>query len=96
MKLVLFVIDEQRKLIVQFPVFIQPCTQKQLILYQIETVPVPILDKKDQAQSIVYTQLKTDKPYIALNSETYISLCLQELSTCKRIGMNITVKNFLL
>ena len=50
----------------------QPNTQKQLILYQIEGVLVPIVDKNEQAQS--YTQMKIDKPYIALNSETYISL----------------------
>ena len=42
------------------------------------------MDQNEQAQS--YTQLKVDKPYIALNSETYISLCSQELSTCKRTG----------
>ena len=30
--------------------------------------------------------LKVTKPYIALNSETYISLRIQELETCKKIG----------
>ena len=49
MKLVTFGIDNQRNLIVQFPVFIQPYTQKRLVMYQIETVPVPILDKNEQA-----------------------------------------------
>ena len=39
MKLVTFGIDNQRNLIVQFPVFVQPYTQKRLIMYQIETVP---------------------------------------------------------
>ena len=33
-----------------------------------------------------YTYLKINKPCIALNSETYISLRMQELSTCKEIG----------
>ena len=33
-----------------------------------------------------YTYLKVKKPYIALNSETYITLRTQELYTCKRIG----------
>ena len=41
-------------------------------MYQIETVPVPILDRNDQVQP--YTQLMIDKPYIALNKETYITL----------------------
>ena len=58
--------------------------QARLTLYQIETVPVPILDTNNKAQS--YMQLRIDKPYIALNDETYISLKSQELNTCKKIG----------
>ena len=65
MKLVTFRIDNQRNLIVQFPVFVQPYTQKRLIMYQIETVPVPILDENEQAHS--YTELKREKTCIALN-----------------------------
>ena len=41
-KLVTFGIDKKRNLIIQFPVFLQPYTQNRLIMYQIETVPVPI------------------------------------------------------
>ena len=63
--------------------FVQPYTQSKLTLYQIETVPVPILDENDKAQS--YTQPKVGKPYTAVNEETYISLQPQELNTCKRI-----------
>ena len=59
MKLVTFGIDNRRNLIVQCPVFVQPYTQKRLIMYQIETVPVPILDENEQAQS--YTELKNRK-----------------------------------
>ena len=70
--------------LVQFPVFIQPHTQKPLILCQLETVPVPILDKNTKAQSYMHLQVR--KPYITLNSETYISLRQQELRSCKRIG----------
>ena len=71
-KLVTFGIDENRNLIVQFPEFVQPFTQRRLVMYQIETVPVAILDRNDQAQS--YTQLKISKPYMALNTSTYITL----------------------
>ena len=84
MKLVTFGIDSQKNLIIQFPVFVQPYMQTKLTLYQIETVPVPILDACNKMQS--YTQLKIEKPYIALNDETYISIHSQELNTCKRIG----------
>ena len=84
MKFVTFGIDNQRNLIVQFPVFVHPYNQQHLTLYQLETVPVPIMDENEKAQS--YTYLQVRKPYIALNSETYISLRIQELETCKRIG----------
>ena len=56
MKLVTFGIDNQRNLIVQFPVFVQPYTQKRLIMYQIGTAPVPILNKNEQVHS--YTELR--------------------------------------
>ena len=46
MPLITFCIDRDMNLIIQFPVFVQPYTQKPLILYQLETVPVPVLDKK--------------------------------------------------
>ena len=76
MLLVTFSIDKDMNLIIQFPVCLQPYTQKPLILYQLETIPVPILNKNTKAQS--YTHLQVGKPYIALNSETYISLRQQE------------------
>ena len=84
MKLVTFGIDQDRNLIIQFPVFVQPYTQKPLTLYQIKTIPVPILDMNEKADS--YTWIRMDKPYIALNSDTYISIRIEELRTCKRIG----------
>ena len=93
MKLVTFGIDNQRNLIVQFPVFVQPDTQKRLIMYQIETVPVPILDENEQAHS--YTELKIEKLYIALNKETYITLHTQELKMCKKIGYKYYCKELL-
>ena len=86
MKLVTFGIDTQKNLIIQFPVFVQPYIQTKLTLYQIETVPVPILDASNNNKIQSYTQLKIEKPYLALNDETYISIHSQELNTCKRIG----------
>ena len=43
MKLVMFGIDYQKNLIIQFLVCVQPYTKTKLTLYQIETVPVPNL-----------------------------------------------------
>ena len=61
-QLVTFGIDKDGNLIIQFQVFIQPYTQQPLVLYQLETVPVPILDQNDKAQSYLHLQIK--KPYI--------------------------------
>ena len=84
LKLVTFGTDKKINLIIQYPVFVQPYTQNRLIMYQIETVLVPILDQNEKAES--YTQLKIDKLYIALDAKTYITLRTQELHTCKKIG----------
>ena len=84
MKLVTSDIDRNKNPIIQFPVFIQSYTQQLLKVYQIETVPVLIVDQIKQTDS--YMHLQIDMPYIALNSETYITFRQQELRTCKRIG----------
>ena len=90
MPLTTFGNDQDRNLIIQFPIFVQPYTQQPQILYQLETVPIPILDQNDKVQS--YTLLQPRKPYIALNFETYIALRQQELRTCKRIGYKFYCK----
>ena len=72
MKLVTFGIDRKRNLIIQFPIFVQHYMQQPLILYQLETVPVAIVDKNTKADA--YTQLQIKKPYLALNTETYINI----------------------
>ena len=84
MILVTFGIDRDRNLIIQFPVFVQPYTQKPLTLYQVETIPVLILDMNEKADS--YTWIRIEKQYIALNPDTYISIRMKELRTCKKIG----------
>ena len=43
-----------------------------------------IIDQNTHAD--YYTHLQIDRPYIALNCETYITIRQQELRTCKRIG----------
>ena len=84
MQLVTFGIDKDKILIIQFPVFIQPYTQQPLVLYQLETAAVPIIDQNTQTQSCMHLQVNI--PYIALNSETYSPIRQQELRSCKRIG----------
>ena len=81
-KMVTFGIDNNKKLILQFPVFIQLYTEQPLTLYQ--TVPVSITDQNTEAHP--YTHLQIHRLYTALNSETYITIREQELRTCKRMG----------
>ena len=84
MPLETFGVDRNMNLVIQFPIVIQPYIQEPLLLYQIETVLVPILDTNTEANS--YTHLQVNKPYIALNKETYISLTNEELRSCRIIG----------
>ena len=51
MQLVTVGIDSDMNLVIEFPVFVQPYMQKPLISYQLETVPVPVLDLNMKAQS---------------------------------------------
>ena len=50
----------------------QPYMQQLLILYQLETVPGPIVDKNTKADS--HTQPQIKKSYLALNIDTYINI----------------------
>ena len=92
MKLVTFGINKERNLLVKFPVFIESYMQQQLILYQIESEPVPIIDQSKQPHFC--THLQVDIPYITFNSDTYISLRHQELRTCKNIGYEFYCEEF--
>ena len=56
MKQVTFRIDGKGNLLIQFPIFMQPYMQQPLILYQLETIPVLIVDQNTKAYS--YTQLQ--------------------------------------
>ena len=59
MQLVTFGIDSNMNLVIQFLIFIQPYTEKPLILYHLETVPVPILDQNMKAQSYTHLRIKS-------------------------------------
>ena len=83
MRLVTFSLDEEDRLIICFPIFIKEHKREPMILYQIETVKVPIQDKNTLANS--YTEMEISKPYIASNEEYYIQLVTPELNMCKRV-----------
>ena len=64
MQLVIFGIDKDKNLIIQFPVFMQPNMQQTLILYQLETVPVLIIDQS--------THMQVEKQYLHLHTTARI------------------------
>ena len=82
MKMLTFAIDQQNhSLIVTFLAFIKNYKQPPLSLYEVETVPVPILDKNVKANS--YSQVRIEKSYIAAGTDYYIQLSISELLMCK-------------
>ena len=84
MKMVTCAVGQQAySLIVTFPAFIKNYKQPPLSLYEVETVPVPILDKNVKANS--YSQVRIDKRYIAAGTDYYIQLRISELLMCKSI-----------
>ena len=85
MELVTFSVDRvTHSLIVTFPVFIKDFKQPPLSLSEIETVPVPIVDKNRQADS--YSQVRIQKSYIAAGMDYYIQIRMTEMLMCKSIG----------
>ena len=84
MKMVTFAVDQQtHSLIVTFQAFIKNYKQPPLSLYEVETVPVPIIDKNVKANS--YSQVRIEKSYIAAGTDYYIQLRISELLMCKSI-----------
>ena len=84
MKMVTFSVDQQaHSLIVTFPAFIKNYKQPPLSLYEVETVPVPIIDKNVKANS--YSQVRIEKSYIAAGRDYYIQLRISKLLMCKSI-----------
>ena len=83
MKLATFSVDAEGNMIVASPDFVKDHTSKPKTLYEIETVKVPIPDHNKAADS--YSEVKYNKPYLAINDKYYIQLCIQELRMCKQI-----------
>ena len=70
MKMVTFSVDQQaHSLIVTFPAFIKNYKQPPLSLYEVETVPVPIIDKNVKADS--YSQVRIEKLHCCRNRLLY-------------------------
>ena len=85
MRLVTFGVDPDcHCLVVTFPVLVKHTHNTKLAAYQIESIPVPIQDENEEANS--YTQVQITKPYIAVRENRYIQLRVEEMRNCKRIA----------
>ena len=84
MKMVTFAVDQNtHSLIMSFPAFIKNYKQPPLSLYEVESVPAPILDRNTKANS--YFKIRIEKDYIAAGADYYIQLKISELLMCKNI-----------
>ena len=83
MKLATFGLDSDGSMVVAFPVFVKDYASEPKTLYEIETVKVPIPDQNKEADS--YSEVKYSKLYLAINTDYYIQLRIQELCMCKQI-----------
>ena len=82
MKLVTFAVDRDvHSLIVSFSVFIKGYRQPSLAMYEIESVPISIPDKNAKTNS--YSKTRIHKPYIDVDENYYIQLCMTELIIVK-------------
>ena len=78
-----FGMDIEGNMVVAFPIFVKDHSDKPKTLYELETVKVPIPDQNPEANS--FSEVQYSKPYIAVNADFYIQLCIQELRMCKTI-----------
>ena len=88
-QLVTFGINKDKNLVVQFPIIIQPYTQQPLILYQLETVPVPNIDQNTKAQC-TYRLINHTLPQIL---KLIFPLDSKNKELAKELVMNFTVRN---
>ena len=85
MKLVTFVLDNQRNLKVQFPIFRSAIYPEKISYVSDWNCTSPYFGWK-WTSALIHRIENRKTLYIALNEETYITLCSQELKMCKRIG----------
>ena len=71
MKFISFSYNKHSNLLLQFPGFTKPYTQKRLAVYHLEAVLIPIKDSNTEANS--YTCLVPSKEYLEMTDENYIS-----------------------
>ena len=73
-------------LLLQLPIFIKLKVQVPMLLFSIETVPVPLDAETYIGDEREYTQIIPETEYIALTDNNYVPLTQVQISLCAKIG----------
>ena len=73
-------------LLLQLPILIKLKVQVPMLLFNIETVPVPLDAETYLGEKGEYTHIILETEYIALTDNNYIPLTLAQISLCAKIG----------
>ena len=73
-------------LLLQLPILIKLKVQVPMLLFSIETVPVPLDAETCIEDKREYTQIIPETEYIALTDHNYVPLTQAQISLCAKIG----------
>ena len=73
-------------LLLQLPILIKLKVQAPMLLFSIETVPVPLDAETLVGDKTEYTQIIPETEYIALTANNYVPLVQVQISFCAKIG----------
>jgi hypothetical protein len=73
-------------ILLQIPIFLKRKDQPKWNLYSMETVPVPATQLTYSFEESMFTQIETNKTYIAASSNEYVELTEPDLRACTQLG----------
>ena len=81
------------QLLVNIPVLLHLTDQKDLILYLIDTVPMPFDTETLDGKNDEFMFINNSYPYMAINRENYIPLDERQLHLCNKMGATYYCEN---
>ena len=81
------------QLLVNIPVLLHFTDQKDLILYSIDTIPMPFDTETLNRKNDEFTFINNSYPYMAINKENYIPLDERQLCLCNKMGATYYCEN---
>ena len=83
------------QLLVIIPVLLWLTDQKDLMLYSIDTVPMPFDMEMLDGDNDEYTFINNSYPYMTINNQNYILLDERQLRLCNKMGVTYYCENFM-